>query len=145
MSAYVTQTQISDAIAGPDLISALDDQDNADGFITGSLNTIRLARIISTSCAEVDSFLAATYSTPFPDNAVPELVSTAALYITLSNIYKRRRSPPEAEQFVAMADSYREKLKEYATIPQSVGVPFPRAFPPGAISTYPMAWDMNTA
>jgi phage gp36-like protein len=144
LSAYVTYEQVFGKISQPDVAAALDDNDGADGFQPGTLNTTRLDQIISDAGTEVEMFLSATYSTPF-SQPYPQIAVLATLYFVCSSIYRRRNSPPAAEPYVGVAESYRETLKTYRNEPQSVSVNTPRAFAPGAAILECNSWDMNSA
>lgn len=76
MAAYITSTNLEDAVGKATLLVLFDDAN------TGSYNAAAMTAVISRACSWVDSFLAANYGGPFPvsQSPAPAMMFEASIY-----------------------------------------------------------------
>jgi phage gp36-like protein len=84
MALYIAQTDLESALS-PQTVLALFDDTN-----TGVVSSVALAAVLTRACANVDSFLARTFTGPFPiQGTPPALVVEAAIEFAKAFAFER--------------------------------------------------------
>ena len=142
MSAYTTWSSVTGRIPQPILINALNDGD-LDGSIAQAQP--RFNQIVSDVSGEIDGYLSSVYPVPYNASSIPPAVANACLAMVCSTIMGRRLAPPQLDVWTDEAEKWRSIIKGYGEGVGNLGPSFPKAFPPGLVSSEWASMDMTTA
>lgn len=126
--AYCTQTDLENRIGSQALIDLTDDTG------TGSVDTTKLAEVITAACAFIDGYLRRRYAVPLT-GTIPALIEELACAITIYNLYNRRQGmfgiPDEVKE---QYDRAIARLIEIRNATMDLGIEDPPAPPSAATS-----------
>jgi len=115
--AYSAQADLEEQLSGTELIELTDDAG------AGEVDTSALARAIADADAEIDSYCAARYTTPF--SPVPVMIRKLSVDIALYNLFSRRSALKIPEERQKRYDNAVRFLRDVAKGLISLGADAP--------------------